>query len=210
MYNILITGGAGFVGTNLIKKLLSKGHSVTSFDNYITGKKENHQQKCKYININLANDYREIEKALFTINKYNVIFHLAAFARIQPSFIDPQIHIYNNFISTLNILEYARKNKIKLIYSGSSSVHKGIYNSPYSWTKWSGEELCLLYQKVYNMDISICRFYNVYGDYQIEEGDYATIIGIFEKQYREGNPFTIVGNGEQRRFSILCIAFIVR
>jgi UDP-glucose 4-epimerase len=102
-------------------------------------------------------------------------------------------------VSTLNILELARRNSTRFVYAGSSSLHHGLYGSPYAWSKFSGEELCKLYNNVYDMDTSICRFYNVYGPHQIEDGTYATLLGIFEKQYREGKPLTIVGTGEQRR-----------
>ena len=106
----------------------------------------------------------------------------------------------NNLDSTLNILEYAReKGGIPVVYAGSSSKHHGLYGSPYAWSKWQGEELCKLYNKVFGVPMGICRFYNVYGEYQLEDGDYATVLGIFEKQYREGRPLTITGDGEQRR-----------
>ena len=124
---------------------------------------------------------------------------MAALARIQPSIKNPYKTIFNNFVSTLNILEYARQNNTRFVYAGSSSVHHGLFESPYAWSKFSGEDLCKLYSNVYDMDTSICRFYNVYGPHQIEDGTYATLLGIFQKQYREGKPLTIVGAGEQRR-----------
>ena len=196
----LVTGGAGFVGTNLIKRLLKDGHDVISMDNYSTGKKENHQDGCKYLIFDCADgEGWEQVKEFWGTNTPDVIFHMAALARIQPSIKDPYKTILNNFTSTLNTLEYARKNNIRFVYAGSSSFHHGLYESPYAWSKFSGEDLCKLYSNIYEMDTAICRFYNVYGPYQIEEGTYATVIGIFEKQYREGQPLTIVGDGEQRR-----------
>jgi len=135
--------------------------------------------------------WREVE--------YDVIFHMAALARIQPSIKNPYKTLFNNFVSTLNILELARQNNTRFVYAGSSSVHHGLYESPYAWSKFSGEDLCKLYNNVYDMDTSICRFYNVYGPHQIEDGTYATLLGIFQKQYREGKSLTIVGDGEQRR-----------
>ena len=188
----LVTGGAGFVGTNLIKRLLKDGHEVVSIDNYSTGKKENEQDGCLYYDYDLSYNY-------VRDGEYDVIFHMAALARIQPSLKYPYKTIYNNFTSTLNILEYARENDIRFVYAGSSSVHHGLYESPYAWSKFSGEELCKLNHNVYGMNTSICRFYNVYGLHQIEDGTYPTLMGIFEKQYREGNPLTITGEGEQRR-----------
>ncbi len=190
----LVTGGAGFVGTNLIKRLLKDGHEVVSIDNYSSGKKENEQDGCLYYDYDLSYNYVRDDG-----DRYDVIFHMAALARIQPSLKDPYKTIFNNFTSTLNILDYARENGIRFVYAGSSSFHHGLYESPYAWSKFSGEDLCKLYSNVYNIDTAICRFYNVYGPHQIEEGTYATVIGIFEKQYREGQPLTIVGDGEQRR-----------
>ena len=196
----LVTGGAGFVGTNLIKRLLKDEHDVISMDNYSSGIMDNHQDGCKYLDFDCTDEesWGQI-KEFWEANMPDVIFHMAALARIQPSIKDPNKTILNNFISTLNILEYARKNNIPVVYAGSSSVHHGLYGSPYAWSKFSGEELCKLYSSVYDVPTSICRFYNVYGPYQIEDGTYATLLGIFQKQYREGKPLTIVGDGEQRR-----------
>ena len=192
----LVTGGAGFIGTNLIKRLLKDGDKVISLDNYSSGFKENEVDGCNYIDINLC-QIGELEFA--KENRPDVIFHMAALARIQPSLKKPHITLYNNFLSTLNILEHARQTNIKVVYAGSSSVHHGLYESPYAWSKFSGEELCKLYNNVYGMDISICRFYNVYGPHQIEDGTYPTLMGIFERQYRNNEPLTITGTGEQRR-----------
>ena len=191
----LVTGGAGFVGTNLIKRLLKDEYEVVSVDNYSSGKEENHQEGCRYWDYDLTDSYC----AVLERNEYDIIFHMAALARIQPSIKNPHKTIYNNFICTLNVLESARKSDIRFVYAGSSSVHHGLFESPYAWSKFSGEDLCKLYSNVYNTDTSICRFYNVYGPHQIEDGTYATLLGIFQKQYREGNPLTIVGNGKQRR-----------
>ena len=188
----IVTGGAGFIGTNLIKRLLKDGHDVISLDNYSTGFIENHQVGCDYCDVDVTKRFPDIDVP-------DVIFHLAALARIQPSIKNPHKTIFNNFVSTLNILEYARKNNIRFVYAGSSSFHHGLYESPYAWSKFSGEDLCKLYSNVYDMDTAICRFYNVYGPHQIEDGIYCTLMGIFEKQYRDGEPLTIVGTGEQRR-----------
>ena len=161
----LVTGGAGFIGTNLVKRLLKDGHDVVSIDNYSTGKKENHQEGCSYWNFDLSDSYC----AVLERSEYDVIFHMAALARIQPSLKNPHKTIYNNFVSTLNVLESARKNNIRFVYAGSSSFHHGLYESPYAWSKHSGEQLCKLYSNVYDLSTVVCRFYNVYGQYQVEE-----------------------------------------
>ena len=192
---MLVTGGAGFVGTNLIKRLLKDGHEVVSVDNYSTGKRENHQEGCQYHDFDLSYGF----KYKVFDDEYDVIFHMAALARIQPSIKNPHKTIFNNFVSSLNVFEYARKNNTKVVYAGSSTFHHGLYSSPYAWSKYSGEELCKLYSSVYDLSTAICRFYNVYGPYQLEDGDYSTVLGIFEKQYREGKPLTITADGEQRR-----------
>jgi UDP-glucose 4-epimerase len=192
---ILVTGGAGFVGTNLIKRLLKDGHEVVSIDNYSTGFKENEQEGCEYHNFNLQHIY-DFDSYM---ENPDVVFHLAALARIQPSIKNPTIAIQNNFDSTLNILEWARKDNIPVVFAGSSSFHHGLWGSPYAWSKHAGEQLCKLYSNVYDLSTIICRFYNVYGPHQLEEGTYATVLGIFEKQYREGKPLTVTGDGQQRR-----------
>ena len=200
--NTLVTGGAGFVGTNLVIRLLNDGHNVISIDNYSTGLEENHQDGCRYINADLSEmipKHNSWGQEKFQLENIDVIFHIGALARIQPSLVDPLPHIKNNFMTTLNVLEYARVKGIPVVYAGSSSFHHGLYESPYAWSKWSGEELCKLYSNVYDMNTSICRFYNVYGKYQIEDGAYSTVIGIFERQFRNNEPLTITADGQQRR-----------
>jgi len=191
----LVTGGAGFIGTNLIKHLLKKGHEVICFDNYSTGSKDNEQKGCTYFDIDLS----KIKDYNFLESKPDVIFHLAALARIEPSFEFPSKTFEDNVNSTLNILDYARNNDIKVVYAGSSSYHGGIYENPYTYTKWQGEELCKLFSKIYDISTIICRFYNVYGPYQIMDGPYSAIVGIFQRQFLDKSPLTITGDGEQRR-----------
>ena len=201
----LVTGGAGFVGTNLIKRLLKDGHQVISLDNYSTGFRENEQEGCDYLEVDITDGIRnntffdKKQHGWISLYDVDVIFHMAALARIQPSIKDPVKCLENNFNSTLNILEYARKNDIEIVYAGSSSKHHGLYGSPYAWSKYGGEELCKLYSEVYDLNTTICRFYNVYGPHQIRDGAYATVLGIFENQYLNGEKLTVTGDGEQRR-----------
>jgi UDP-glucose 4-epimerase len=192
---VIVTGGVGFVGTNLIKKLLTDGHDVISVDDYSMGKKENEQDGCTYYNINLS------EEPLETIrmDKPDIIFHLAARARIAPSIQNPAYTLFNNLNSTIRVLDYARSKKVPVVYAGSSSSHGDIYANPYTFTKWNGEELCKLYSNVYDLPTTVCRFYNVYGNYQLTEGAYCTVLGIFERLFKAREPLTITGDGEQRR-----------
>ena len=192
---VVVTGGVGFVGTNLIKRLLKDGDEVVSLDNYSTGKKENEQDGCTYYNINLS------EEPLETIrmDKPDIIFHLAARARIAPSIQNPAYTLFNNLNSTIRVLDYARSKKVPVVYAGSSSSHGDIYANPYTFTKWNGEELCKLYSNVYDLPTTVCRFYNVYGNYQLTEGAYCTVLGIFERLFKAREPLTITGDGEQRR-----------
>ena len=202
---ILVTGGAGFVGTNLIKRLLSDGHEVVSVDNYTTGKKENELPGCTYYDFDLSSRHLlglYVDQTTYPYwrdGDFDLIFHLAARARIQPSLTNPYRTFQSNVIGTENILEYARVKDIPIVYAGSSSVHGDVYANPYTFTKWQGDELCKLYTKVFGLSTVICRFYNVYGEYQLTDGDYCCVLGIFERQYKDGRPLTITGDGEQRR-----------
>tara|TARA_Y100001938_G_scaffold20422_1_gene25860 strand:- start:5076 stop:5942 length:867 start_codon:yes stop_codon:yes gene_type:complete len=195
--NILVTGGAGFIGTNLIKRLLKDGHNVVSLDNYSTGKKENEQEGCVYHDV----DIRDAVDFDFFMEKPDIIYHLAALPRIQPSFEFPALTMEIGMLGTMNILEWARNKDYEpmVIYAGSSSVHSGHYENPYTFSKVMGDELCMAYKEMFGVNSKICRFYNVYGPHQLTEGEYCTVIGIFERQYQEGVELTITGDGTQRR-----------
>jgi len=194
---VLVTGGAGFVGTNLIKRLLEDGHKVVSLDNYTTGKKENEikQKGVQYFDVDLV----QTDNYDFFMDKPDVIYHLAAIARIQPSFQHPVFTHHSNVTTTLNLLEWARGKECPVVYAGSSSSNGDKFANPYTLSKSQGEQLVELYNKVYNLPTTICRFYNVYGPHQLTEGEYCTLIGIFETQYKNNEPLTITGDGEQRR-----------
>lgn len=190
---ILVTGGAGFIGTNLIKKLIEQGHEVHSLDNYDSGLEENHVEGCTYT----RGDISDIE--LWNGIDFDLCYHLAALSRIQPSFAKPEETFEVNTLGTLSVLKWALLHNVKVIYAGSSSRWHDPYQSPYACFKHMGEELCKLYRKVYNVDVEITRFYNVYGPHEIVEGDWAAVIGIWRKQIAANQPLTIVGDGEQRR-----------
>jgi UDP-glucose 4-epimerase len=190
---ILVTGGAGFVGTNLLIELSkNKSYKLFSIDNYCIGLKENHIDGVNYISDDVNNIFEYDEK-------YDIIFHLAALSRIQPSFDNPELTYRYNTTATLKVLEYARKNKSKVIYSGSSSMHHDPSLSPYAMSKYLGEELCRLYKMSFELEVDIVRFYNVYGPYEILEGDWAAVIGKWRNQIKNGLPISIVGDGNQKR-----------
>ena len=193
--NILVTGGAGFIGANLIKRLVKDGHNVVSIDNYSTGKEENHQEGCQYVKA----DIRDIVNYDTFMENPDIVYHLAALPRIQPSFEYPALTLEVGIMATMSILEWAREKKCKVIYAGSSSVHSGKYKNPYTFSKVMGDELCMMYKNIYDVDVSVCRFYNVYGDFMPMEGGYRTVLPIFLEQYRKGETITVTGDGEQRR-----------
>lgn len=189
---ILVTGGAGFIGTNLIKRLVKEGHRVVSLDDYESGLRENHIEGVKYIK-------GDIETLLYLKGDFKLCYHLAALSRIQPSFEDPSETFRVNTAGSQVVAEWARLNNIKVVYSGSSSRWHNPYQSPYACFKHLGEEIFKMYKKVYNLDVEIARFYNVYGPHEIIDGDWAAVTGIWRRQVRDGQPITIVGDGEQRR-----------
>ena len=201
----LVTGGVGFVGTNLIKRLVEEGYDVTSFDNYSTGFRENQLVDCTYITCDIRDEIKngaffdEIQNAWVHTKEFDVIFHMAALPRIGPSFENPTEVVDTNVKGTANVLEYARKTETPVIYAGSSSFWGGVYKNPYTFSKWQGEELCKMYEQIYGLNVTICRFYNVYGDYMPTEGSYRTVLPIFLEQYKNGESMTVTGDGEQRR-----------
>jgi len=199
---VLVTGGCGFIGTNLIKRLLDDGYKVECLDNYSTGKRENELEGCKYIEVDISDSlrrYKGFGLETYQLQKPDIIYHLAAIPRIQPSFLEPTKTFDSNVKATQNIMEYARTLNIPVVYAGSSSSHGDKYANPYTHSKWLGEEVVTMYNKVYNTFTAICRFYNVYGEYQLTEGAYCTVLGIFERLYNNNEPLTITGDGEQRR-----------
>jgi len=197
---VLVTGGAGFIGTNLVNKLVELNDEVIIFDNLSTGSQYNINKKAKFFKIDISKNEPFRDQTMDDImNGVDVIFHLAALPRIGPSFENPKEVCDVNVGGTQNILELARKYEIPVVYAGTSSFWGGVYKNPYTFTKWQGEELCKMYEKIYGLNITICRFYNVYGDFMPTEGEYRTVIPIFLEQYKNKEIFTITGDGTQRR-----------
>ena len=196
---ILVTGGVGFIGSNLIKTLIKGENEIISLDNYSTGSNQNEQRGVKYIN---GNTWDILDNAILQDFKPNIIFHFGEYSRIHQSFKEPDKVFKSNVYGTQQVLEYAIKNNSFLIYSGSSAIFGNKDNpnlSPYSFTKSKNIELIHNYGRWYGLKFAICYFYNVYGPGQISTGDYATVIGIFEKQYKNSEELTVVKPGTQLR-----------
>jgi len=196
---ILVTGGAGFIGINLIKRLVKEGHDVHSLDNYDSGKEENHIEGATYHDCDIEQITQWKNRDNAELNEFDLCFHLAALSRIQPSFSNPSETFRVNTKGTEAVLDWAKQNKVKVIYAGSSSKWHDHTISPYATSKYLGEELCKMYKKSFKLDVEICRFYNVYGPHEIVEGDWAAVIGVWRNQINNNESITIVGNGEQRR-----------
>jgi len=195
MKTALVTGGCGFVGFALAKKLIEKGYDVDVVDNLSIGYEA---KNPKVIGANfLGGDVRAMENIK---NKpYNFIFHLAALSRIQPSFKNPSWTYSVNVDGTRRVVEYALRNGSKLIYSGSSSRHHNPMLSPYAMSKHMGEEWIKMYKNVFGLDAEIVRFYNVYGPGELVDSHMAAVIGLWRAAIKNGEPIKIHGDGEQRR-----------
>ena len=191
---IIVTGGCGFIGKTLVKELVeNRGRIPYIVDNLSNSTDKDIHPTC----INYSGDIRDINK--IHPSEVDVIYHLAGQSRVQPSFDNPIESVETNVNGTLAVLEYARKYKCKVIYAGSSSKHNNIYDSPYATTKSIGEDLCKLYRNVYNVNVEIARFYNVYGEGESLDPVNGNVIGIWRYNIQNNIPLSIVGDGEQKR-----------
>jgi len=206
----IVTGGAGFIGSNLVDQLIKENWSVTVIDNFSTGTRDNlnpaaycWEEDISTINVDQLADF---------MNGVEVVFHLAAMARVQPSIEDPIPFDKVNIGGTLRILHAAAKAGVKrVVYSASSSCYGETDIlptpettptnplSPYGVQKYVGEQYCKMFSEVYGLDTVSLRYFNVYGERMNMEGAYCLVMGIFAKQMLDGKPLTITNDGEQRR-----------
>lgn len=207
----IVVGGAGFIGSNLVDKLIEKKHEVIIIDNFSTGKKENINPQAQVFELDMS-DNGNCSKFTDIMKNADTVFLLAAKARVQPSILNPVEYEINNTLGVVNILKSAAEAGVRrVVYSASSSAYgnsevlplKENFNinplSPYGAQKYYGEVLCKMFSQVYNIETVSLRYFNVYGERQNLGGAYATVVGIFINQLLDGKALTINGDGTQRR-----------
>ena len=210
---ILVTGGCGFIGSHMVDRLLNEGHSVRVIDNLSTGRLKNleHQKDNPKLSVHI-HSITDFESILPLFEDVDQVFHLAALADIVPSIEKPMEYHHSNVNGTISVLEACRKHHVKrIIYAASSSCY-GIPDTyptnenapiraqyPYAVTKYLGEEYCMYWHKVYNMNITSMRFFNVFGPRSRTSGTYGAVFGVFLAQKINNKPFTVVGDGKQTR-----------
>jgi UDP-glucose 4-epimerase len=191
MMRVLVTGAGGFIGSHMVDACVRRGWDVIGLDqkwlkDWTPSEEEPGSVYCNDVSLMIQPDF-------------DLCFHLAAEARIQPSFDSPMLCVLSNIVGTARVLEKARQCGGRVIYAGSSTADSDPRINVYAMSKLTGEELCRTWSMTFGVKTAVARFYNVYGPRQIEDGMYATVVGIFEKQKREGRPLTITGDGRQRR-----------
>lgn len=208
MKKILVTGGAGYIGSHLCEELVkNKNLEIYSLDNYSSGNEKNHITGVTYLKF----DTSEIDDVLNFIP--DMIYHLGEYSRTSASFIDPEKTWKYNSYGTFKVLEFARKNKIRILYAGSSTKMAdggdGRNQSPYAWTKATNTELVQRYGEWFDLDFVITYFYNVYGGREVQDGEYATFIAILKNKIKNNQNIQIVSPGTQMR-SFTHISDIIR
>jgi len=206
----VVTGGCGFIGSHLVDRLIDRGHEVMVIDNESSDAHDEfyYNNEAEYIWYDIA-DYHLIEHLFEGID---YVFHLAAEARIQPAIENPTLAVRTNVAGTCNVLQASREHGVKRVMYSSTSSAYGLVNepplletmprdclNPYSVSKCSGEDLCRMYWDLFGLETIIFRYFNVYGERQPTKGQYAPVIGIFQRQISEGRPMTVVGDGLQTR-----------
>src|SRR3989344_5428941 len=194
---ILVTGGAGFIGSHLCERLAGEGNKVISLDNYFTGSRDNHVAGVEYREGHTKN----IEQ--YVPETPDIIYHLGEYSRVEISLTEPAIVWDFNSAGTFGVLEFWRKRKRKLVYAGSSTKFGdgglGRVQTPYAWTKASNTELVQNYERWYSLPYAITYFYNVYGPRERPANEYGTLIETFRRQRLAGQPLTVVSPGTQKR-----------
>lgn len=213
MKKAIVTGGCGFIGSHTVERLLNEGYQVTVIDNLSTGRLENLSHLKDNTNLKIVEaDINDMANNLPYFENVDTVFHIAALADIVPSIEHPESYFRSNVDGTFAVLECARKMNVKrVIYAASSSCY-GLPNVfptpedtaidtqyPYALTKFLGERLCLHWSRVYKMNITSMRFFNVYGTRSRTSGTYGAVFGVFLAQKLNSKPFTIVGDGTQTR-----------
>ena len=215
----LVTGGAGFIGSNLVDKLIDDGYEVVIIDDLSTGKEENINTKAEFYKYNITTNILLSDVSSSTYknhnwkkHKYDIVFHTAAKARVQPSIENPIEFNDVNVNGTLNMLKFCVDSGVKrFVYSSSSSVYGEVKHlpasektqlnpiSPYALQKLIGEQYCKLFSDLYGLETACLRYFNVYGERQPLKGAYCLVMGIFANQILDNKPLTINGDGNQRR-----------
>lgn len=205
----VVAGGAGFIGSNLVDTLVEQEKEVLILDNLSTGTRDNINPKAKFIYKDIALAHpNELERVCEDVDG---IFHMAALPNVQMSIENPMSTISSNLITTVRLLDIAKKYDIKMVYSGSCSCYGDAVNkptnekqpinplSPYALNKYQGEEYCELYSKIFNVRSIVLRYFNVYGCRMTNTGAYRSVLSIFLESHKKKEPLNIVNDGEQRR-----------
>jgi len=206
----LVTGGAGFIGGHIVDRLLEDGHEVVVIDNESADSNGNFHWRPEAENYRYdICDYAAIAPLFVGVDW---VFHLAAEARIQPSILNPTKAAHTNMTGTCNVLQASRKAGVKKVVYSSTSAAYGLSNTPplredmprdclnpYSVTKCAGEDLCYMYNNLFSLPVIVFRYFNIYGERQPTKGQYAPVLGLFQRQKDNNEPMTIVGDGTQRR-----------
>jgi|TARA_R110000851_G_scaffold77618_4_gene171020 UDP-glucose 4-epimerase len=208
--NVIVTGGAGFIGSHIVDRLVDDGHKVLVIDDLSA---DSHEQF--YFNQNAEYSYYSVSDYYNILHHFegiDLVFHLAAESRIQPCIQNPVMATLTNVVGTCSVLQAAKETGVKRVMYSSTSAAYGVAHpiplkedmandclNAYSVTKVSGEELCKMFYRLYGLETVAFRYFNVYGDRQPTSGQYAPVVGLFQKQFDEGLPFTVIGDGLQSR-----------
>lgn len=195
MKKILVTGGAGFIGSNIIEFFRSLNYTIVSVDDYSTGSINNHFNHVYYYDLSVTDLHH---KKNYDSKNIDYIIHCAAKARISKSWEDPVAYMETNIVGTQSVISFAIDQNIPLLYIGTGSHHGGRLSNPYTFSKDIGEELVLFYQKKSNLKASIARLYNVYGPRELTDKN-GTFIGKLKYAYKHKLPFTVYGDGTKKR-----------